>query len=79
MGDRQRMCVNCGAWQPPTQGSMGQCRLRPPRAFMLTVPSPGQSKLTLADRPQTMQVEPMFLSAWPPTPPEGWCSEWKGA
>jgi len=78
-------CANCAAWQPPPLGAtnpMGQCRLHPPKAFMVMVGPPQLSKdeerivsLAGAKRGPQPGPQPMFLSAWPPAPSDGWCAE----
>jgi hypothetical protein len=78
--EMQRMCANCAAWQPPRGPgtTMGECRLHPPKPFMILGAAPGASRLSVADpRQQTQQVQPMFLSSWAAAPAEGWCYEWQ--
>jgi hypothetical protein len=73
------ICAACRFWQPPPPGApggMGQCRKSPPVPFMVLAQAPGQSRLATPGAAQAQAVQPMFPSAWPPAPPDGWCGEW---
>lgn len=72
------VCASCRFWCPPPEGSpnpMGQCRRHPPTAFMVLVPASNLSRLAPGGQ-QQQQVTPMFPSAWPPAPADGWCGEY---
>jgi len=76
-GENQKMCASCAAWHPPEPGgTMGQCRLNPPVPFM-AMATTQQSRLSVPDpRQQQQAVQPIFPSAWPISPADGWCRQW---
>jgi hypothetical protein len=88
--DNNSLCGNCMFWKPPSstttwttsasqegQGqTMGQCRRHGPKPFMAMAQPPGVGRIQQAGGPQAVSVQPIFLSAWPPVPADGWCGEW---
>ena len=76
------LCGNCKFWCPPPpqqnpQGMViGQCRRYAPTVFMTLTQAPGSGKILQGPGgPQTAQMMPVFPSAWPQTPAEGWCGD----
>jgi hypothetical protein len=71
-------CSNCLFWKPPDAGQpnpMGQCRRYSPKAFMVMAQAPGSGRIAAPGPMQTQQIQPIFLSAWSPVPPDGWCGQ----
>jgi len=71
-------CASCRWWVPPPMGApnaIGQCRRHPPQVFMVLAQAPGTGRIAQAS-PGPQAVIPQFPSAWPPTPPDGFCGEW---
>jgi len=85
--DTIRMCRNCVAYKPPhgaEQGGAieappGECRLNPPTLITKQV----QRQVPTGMDPDTgdptfaVQTGTSYESAWPPTPTDGWCRQFK--
>lgn len=64
-------CALCRKWNAPSAGAeLGECRARPPQAFMLAVNNaPG------LDGKTGLRVN--FPAAFPATPANAWCGEFE--
>ena len=74
------VCASCQFWQPPAEGNpnpMGQCRRYPPKPFMILAQAPGTGRIAQPGQMQQVSAMPMFPSAWPPSPADGWCGEYE--
>lgn len=66
-----RRCINCARFSPLSE-EVGECRARPPRVFILTVPV---QKTEIATAEQKASLNVSFPAAWPRVMPNQWCGE----
>ena len=73
-----QMCQNCRHFSPHAVNgqTMGDCRRHPPTVFMV-VGSQGPSVLARPGRPQMVNIDVKFPSAFPMVQEMHWCGEFE--